>query len=136
MGVIPGNSHRTYQIIAPIPTHFRPATCEEVGCQAYANGWKTIVPSDSPQADYIRSGRSGRRCIESTGLDQISGGMVEFMFEPGQKCFGADKHVVPLERDPLFRVRESGQTITHTRPELWAEDMDEHLSNIRRIREG
>lgn len=136
MGVIPGNSHRTYQIVAPRSTHFRPATCEEVDCAAWRNGWKTLVPDDSPQAEYIRSGGSGRRYVESTGHADLAGGVAEFMFEAGQKCFAADKHVVPLEREPLFNVRENDLTRRHTRPELWAEDMDEHLSKIRRFREG
>lgn len=136
MGVIPGNTHRTYQIVAPVPTHFRPATCEEVDCAAWRNGWKTLVASNSDAALYIRSGASGRRFTEFNDSHDRSIGMTEFVFEPGQKCFAVDKHVVPLERDPLFRVRESGQTTTHVRADDWADDMSTHLDRVRRIREG
>lgn len=136
MGVIPGSQHRTYQIVAPISTHFRPATCEEVDCAAWRNGWKTIVASNSDAALYIRSGTSGRRYVESTRYVDQAAGLAAFVFEPGQKCFAADKHVVPLERDPLFRVREFGQTTTHVRADDWADDMSTHLDKVRRNREG
>ncbi len=62
--------------------------------------------------------------------------MVTFTFPAGQQCFRASEHVVPLERDPLFNVRENGLTRRHTRPELWTEDFSEHLDRVRKIREG
>lgn len=130
------NPYRTYQIVAPISTHFRPATCEEVDCDAYRHGWKTLVPSNSDQALYIRSGASGRRFIEVNDSCDETIGMTEFIFEAGQRCFGASKHVVPLERDPIFNVRENGLTRRHTRPELWTEDFAGHLDKVRRIKEG
>lgn len=128
------NPHRTYQIVAPKSTHFRLATCEEVNCDAWRNGWKTIVPADSPQAAYIKSGRSERQYVESAGS---GAGLIEFTFFAGQKCFAAGKHMVPLERDPLFRVRDgAGAPVTHARPEYWTEDLSAHLDKVRRIREG
>ena len=47
--------YKTYRAVAPVKTHFRPATCAEVDCQNYVNGWKTVVPSSSDHAQYIRS---------------------------------------------------------------------------------
>ncbi len=126
------NPYRTYQIVAPVSTHFRPATCEEVDCDAHKHGWKTLVPSNSDQALYIRSGASGRRFTEHA----LEGAVTEFIFEAGQQCFGASKHVIPLERDPIFNVRENGLTRRHTRPELWTEDFAGHLDTVRRIKEG
>ena len=134
MGIVPNlnpNHMRTYQIIAPVPTHFRKATCAEIQCRAHVNGWRTIVGADSPQAQYIRA-QSGRRFTERA----LEGSMTEFTFEAGQACFASDTHKVPLERDPFFRVRENGLTRTHTRPDLWTEDMAEHLDRIRSTREG
>lgn len=127
------NTYRTYQIIAPAATHFRPATCAEIQCGAHVNGWKTIVASDSPQAQYIRSGSSGRTYTAT----QPVLGMTEFVFPAGQQCFAASNHRVPLERDPLYRVRDGASApITHTRPELWTEDLAGHLDKVKRIREG
>lgn len=131
------NPYRTYQIVAPISTHFRPATCEEVDCDAYKHGWKTLVPSNSDQALYIRSGASGRRFTEVNDSYDRTIGMTEFVFPAGQQCFGASKHVIPLERDPIFRVRDGHSApITHARPELWTEDFAGHLDTVRRIKEG
>lgn len=148
---LPSQAYKTYQIIAPVPTHWRPATCEEVECVAWRNGWKTIVPSDSAQAQYIRSGASGRRFVESTGSRQLNEALVgllnealvEFMFEPGQRCFAAESHRVSLEREPLFVVRggdaranPTGERRVHSRAEDWQEDFAEHQDRIKRAREG
>lgn len=130
------NPYRTYRIVAPKSTHFRPATCEEIECDAWRNGWKTLVPSNSDQALYIRSGASGRRFTEVNDSYDQTIGMTEFIFEAGQRCFRASEHVVPLERDPLFSVRENGLTRHHTRADLWTEDFSEHLDKVRKIREG
>jgi len=124
------NPYRTYQIVAPKPTHFRPATCEEVDCANWRSGWVTMLPEGDARADYIRHA-SGRHFTEGR-----EAGMVTFTFPAGQKCFGAADHRVPLERDPLFNVRENGLTRRHTRPELWTEDFSEHLDRVRKIREG
>ncbi len=131
---IPGNMHQTFQILAPISTHYRQATCEEIECDAWRNGWKTIVPMNSEAAQYIRSGTSGRRYSEVTRIDST---MREFIFEPGQKCFAADKHRVPLEREPIFikRVGASGRML-HANAEDWRDDMSEQLDRIKEQREG
>lgn len=121
---------RTYQIVAPRSTHFRPATCAEMQCSGYVNGWKTVLPAGDPRVDYIRSA-SGRRFTEQAG-----DGIVTFAFEPGQQCFSSADHVISLERDPHFRVRENSLTRTHTRGDLWQEDFAGHLDKVKKIREG
>lgn len=135
---LPSQHFKTYEIIAPLKTHFRPATCEEFGCEAWRNGWRTIVPTDSGAAQYIRSGSSVRRFVESTGALELAGGMAEFMFSPGQKCFAADKHRVPLEREPLYVARGGDargnplrERRVHTRAQDWQEDFAGHLDRVR-----
>lgn len=139
---LPSQHFKTYEILAPLSTHFRPATCEEIECPAYVNGWKTIVPADSGAAQYIRSGTSGRRFVEAQSPYEIENGltdgMAEFIFEPGQKCFASDKHRVPLEREPLYIARGGDargnplrERRVHTRPEDWTEDFAEHLDKVR-----
>lgn len=88
-------------IVRPRPTHWRAATCEEVGCKHYREGWISVVPSDSMQAEYIRR-QSGRRFQE----DNAGDGLMRFTFEAGQKCF--QQHEAPIEREPLF-VRKTPQ---------------------------
>jgi hypothetical protein len=128
----PVQAYKTYGLKAPKATHWRKATCEEVRCPAWLNGWKTVVPSDSMQADYIRA-RSGRHFIETPA----GNGLAEFRFPAGQRCFGADKHVTPLEREPIYIVRDgdwrgnpTGRRRTHARGADWVDDFGTHQLRI------
>ena len=98
---LPAEAMKTYAIHAPISTHHRKATCQEVDCDAYAHGWKTVLDVTTDlgvrQAKYI-TGKSGRaHSVVNRGL------AVEFTFPAGQECFAS--HTVPLEREPLYVVR-------------------------------
>lgn len=98
---MPTQAYDTYRLVAPVNTHYRDATCVEVDCPNYINGWKTVVDTSSVlgarQAQYIRM-QSGR---SFTVME--SGPMVTFTFPAGQRCFSG--HKVPLEREPLYVVR-------------------------------
>lgn len=135
----PVTAFQTYELRAPAATHWRKASCKEVECAGYREGWRTIVPVDSPQAQYIRA-HSGRSFTEHTMIDLLT----EFTFPPGQQCFAADGHRVPLERDPLYIVRggdwrgnPTGMLRRHQRAEHWVEDFGEHqLKVARQIERG
>lgn len=126
------NEYRTFSISAPLSTHFRAATCEEAGCEAYQHGWLTRTVNDE-QADYIRR-HSGRSFTEDErGV---------FVFAPGQTCFAASHHRVRIERDELCVVRDgdwrgnpTGKTRTHTKPEFWVEEFAEHQDFLKTIQE-
>jgi len=82
---------------------FESADCRAVDCEAYAQGWTTMVDTSSElgqrQAHYIRKD-SGRHFTEQRqGPEEI----VVFQFYPEQKCFG--DHTRPIERDPRFILR-------------------------------
>ncbi len=131
---LPPASMKTYALAAPLATHFRPVTCEEVGCAAQAAGWRTVTDEATEigqrQAHYIRS-QSGRRYAETR-----EGALTVFTFEAGQRCFAA--HQLPLEREPLYLVRggdwrgnpRGTRTRIHQRPEDWVEDFAEHQQNL------
>lgn len=132
---------KTYQIVAPIPTHFRPATCREVECAGYVNGWRTTVLPDSPQANYIRR-NSGRQFSETKNSN--GDGTVVFTFPPGQTCFRASEHRVSLEREPLYVVSGGDArgnplrtpAVRH-RAADWVDDFAEHQQAIAdRIKQG
>src|SRR6266540_1077731 len=115
---------KTYSMVAPLSSHWRDATCEEVDCLNWRNGWKTFINTSTDlghrQIAYIRH-ECGRRFTEDR-----EGAAVVFTFSPGQRCFTA--HKVPLERDPLLLVRMGdwrgyGPTRVHQRPGDWIEDM-------------
>ena len=139
--VLPVTAYTTYQIAAPLSTHWRPATCAEVGCGAYRHGWRTPVDpttdKGAAQAYYIRS-VSGRRFVE----DRDESGRLVFTFEPGQQCF--TQHQQPLEREPIYlrrggdwRGNPTGEQLVHRRPEHWVEDFTEHQQRlVDRINQG
>jgi hypothetical protein len=118
-----------FRAIMPHQTHRREATCEEVDCRHYLKGWKTIVGTDTPQAVYIRKD-SGREFTE-----MIEGGLVTFIFPPGQTCFRG--HSFPTGRPPIFmRARPGQPPYIHTRGEDWIEDFGEELARAERMKEA
>jgi hypothetical protein len=131
---MPAGSYKTYQLAAPRSTHFRPATCADVDCEAYLFGWRTAVDVATDlgrrQADYIR--RAAKRAYTEDRVD----GLTVFIFEPGQQCFA--EHQVRLERPPLFIVRggdfrgdpRGEQPRYHSRPEFWVEDFATHQAGL------
>ena len=133
--MIPLLGAKTYRVHAPAG-HWRLATCQEVDCQAYARGWVTAVPGDSPQAAYIRSDRTRGHREEPPGPD----GVVRFVFGPGNRCFGSSHQVI--ERPPLLLVQPGAmlaRTDTgyrHTSVASWVDDFQTHLDAIRKERDG
>lgn len=101
---LPPTAVRSFTIKAPVSTHFRPATCAEIECPAWAHGWVTYIDEGDgqgrQQAQYIRA-RSERAFTERREPD----GRTAFVFKPGQRCFRSGDHRVPLEREPLFVAR-------------------------------
>jgi hypothetical protein len=131
--LLPVQAYKTYGIAAPRATHSRPATCAEVNCPAWKNGWKTIVPSVGVQADYIRGKTHGRHYTENSA----PGGLAEFVFPPGQPCFRSSQHTTTLHREPIFTLRGGdwrGQTSAplRMRSEDW---LDSFATNQQAIKD-
>ena len=134
---MPVGAYKTFQIVAPISTHFRKATCEEANCPHYLNGFRTRVDERTDlgqaQAHYIRK-QSGRRFTEER--DEV--GLTVFTFEPGQRCFNSDDHKVRLEREEIFLTRggdwrgnPTGERYRHTNPEFWTEEFSLHQEKLK-----
>lgn len=131
---------RSFRVVQPLATHFRPATCAEADCAAYLHGWVTKVDEGvdlgQRQAHYIRT-VSGRSFTE-----QREGALTAFEFEAGQTCFAPGAHQVPVGRDPLFVVRDGDwrgnprgtKARIHTSAENWRDDMGEQLDVIRDVK--
>lgn len=87
--------YRTFGGEAPLTTHFRRATCKEVNCAAYENGWsfnkKVLTPGD-----YYKVTHAGKRYREVT----IAPGETYLVFEAGQFCF--DRHRMRIQRPDIF----------------------------------
>lgn len=132
---LPAQAYKTYQVIAPISTHFRPATCSEVECRAHTQGWRTVIDEGTGmgqrQAHYIRKDSGRKFTEERTGLT-----MTTFVFEADQRCFTT--HQVRLGLPEHYLVRDGdhrGNPLgtkprRHTGPEEWLEDFSDHQDRI------
>ncbi len=112
---------KTYQIVAPLATHFRPASCREIECRGYMNGWKTTVLPGTPEHAQVLALR-GRYAF--TGPVRNEDGTDTFTFPAGQECFRRSQHRVPLEREPLYVVRTDGAVRRRERD--WVDDFATH----------
>lgn len=128
---LPVTAVQTYQVLAPLRTHFRKATCAEVDCPHHLHGWRSVLPSDDPRCDYIRHA-SGRRFTEV----KREGGLTEFRFHPGQDCFAAADHHVRLEREERFLIRSGDHRgnpdgrVTEVSCASWTDDFGEHQEKL------
>lgn len=134
---LPAHAFKTYGMAMPFSTHWRPASCDEYECDAWRSGWVTTVDLSADlgqkQADFMRRDRT-RRCHEQ----QVDMTTVKFVFGPGQTCFAAADHRVPLERPPLYVVsggdwRGNPRGVPqrrHQRAEDWVDDFATHQDKI------
>ena len=126
---------RTYALRAPLATHHRVASCDEVDCPNWRSGWRTVIDEATDlgqhQARYIRR-ESGRGFTE-----RREGALTVFEFEAGQQCFAS--HSRPLEREPIYLVRDGDQrgnprgtrARVHASGADWVDDMQESLDKTR-----
>jgi hypothetical protein len=98
--VLPPGAYQTYEATAPLATHWRAATCEEVGCKAYTQGWTTDVVPDSPDEQRMTA-TYGRRFL----VEKLENGFHRWHFPAGTVCFRVIFHKLPLERPAIFTVR-------------------------------
>jgi hypothetical protein len=129
------HDYKTYQIVSPLSTHWRPATCAEVECPEYTKGWKLRVEGLPPEMLHAAK-TSGRKFSE---LD-VTEAEHWLVFEAGQPCFRArmhrkllDKQEIFIARDGDFRGNPTGNVRRHTRAEHWLEDMNENQDRLERI---
>ena len=131
---------QTYVIDAPVGTHTRRASCEEVLCGAYQRGWRMKLDLTTDmgkrQAHYIKH-NSGRRYEI---VDQHDG-LVTLHFPAGQKCF--KEHQVRTDRPEIYLVKggdhrgnpRGQKTRVHTKPEHWVEDFQENTDRLKTLAE-
>ena len=127
--------YQTFSFLAPLETHWRDATCEEVDCQVSANGWITTVDENTDlglrQGSYIFH-HSGRAFTE-----KFVGDLTTYTFPPGEECF--TRHQIRADREPFYLKRHGdwrgyGNQQRYDKPEQWVDDFDNHLTKIERQR--
>ena len=129
------SAYKTYAVVSPLTTHLRPATCAEVDCPHYVNGWR--VRLESLTTDLQQAARnSGRKFVEQ----RVAEGETWLVFEAGQACFKAREHRTRIaDRPPLYVVRDGDhrgnprrtKARLHQRPEDWVESFAEHQQKLR-----
>jgi hypothetical protein len=127
------DAYKTYAVVSPLSTHFRPASCEEIGCPHYLNGWRVRVEGLSPQ-DIHAAKNSGRRWVEQ----RVAEGETWLVFEAGQSCFRVSTHRTRMDRPPLYVVRDGDhrgnprgtKARVHHSPANWLEDFAGHQQKI------
>lgn len=130
---MPPAAYKSYRIVAPRQTHFRPATCAEVDCPPYLNGWRVRVEGLDPQMLHDAK-TSGRRFTEL----HVAQGETWLVFEAGQPCFQAGEHKTRLDRPEFFVVQDGDhrgnprgtQARRHTNAADWVNDFAEHQAAL------
>lgn len=135
---LPASERKTFSILMPAETHWRKATCEEVACPRFLEGWKVRVELLTPQQKHGIK-RGGWRYLEHV----LGPGETWWEFEAGQRCFLAADHRIQLGKPQLYVVRDGDwrgnprrtPTHRHKRPETWVEQFAEHQDQLARARE-
>jgi len=130
----PAAAYQTFQIASPLETHWRPATCAEVNCEQHLHGWRVRLDGLS-DADRWAIHNSGRHFVRH----DVAAGETWLVFEPGQDCFAAAEHRVPLGKPELYVVRggdwrgnPTREFRQHTSAESW---VDEFAANQDKVAE-
>ena len=124
-------SYQTYAIRAPLQTHTRSATCEEVDCKYWRDGWTFRWLDLTEQEQYLVTHTRRRyRVIDFNGEKYLA-------FDPGQPCFNSGSHRLSLDR-PLFYYTGQGDRRVFTtrkaeklKPDSWRDRFGEQLTNLR-----
>ncbi len=131
--------YKTYQIVSPLQTHWRKATCAEIDCPHYINGWRVRVEGLPPEM--LHAARTAGRKYTELNVSENENWLV---FESGQPCFRAAEHRKLLDKQEIFVVRDgdhrgnpTGRVRKHVRGSDWQEDFAEHQEKIaKRIEQG
>ncbi len=124
-----GNGHILHRPRDSSLDFWRRATCAEVECPGYVHGFALRIDEATSlgqaQAAYLRADTSRRRAREYR--DEV--GLTVFEYAPGQRCTSDsdDEHRVPVERDPLFILRDPSRgrrQVGHTR---WLDTLHENV---------
>ena len=121
---------RHYKMISPIKTHFRQATCAEIGCPLWATGW--ITPVDESTPDGKKTGQYLRAKYRGGFIEKQENGLTLFRFLPERvPCFNSSQHRIRSDQPPiLLRTADDHQPYQHKNIVEWVEDFSEHQTRL------
>ncbi|MGD9749788.1 MAG: hypothetical protein AB7W59_02215 [Acidimicrobiia bacterium] len=130
------NGHILHRPHDPALDYWRRATCAEVECPGYVHGFVLRIDETTPlgqaQAAYLRADTSRRRAREY----RDEAGLTVFQYAPGQRCTSDadDAHRVPVEREPLFILRDPRQGRRQVEPMQWVDTLHENVDRFATLR--
>lgn len=135
--LLPAHQRKTYSISAPIQTHTRRATCDEVDCVKLANGWDTILDESTTDGQFNAATIRALRGYQYTS-EINAAGLTVYHFGPGQQCFegASGRHRVPLDRPEFFVVRGGDHRgnprgdFVERSADNWLDDLYTHTGKI------
>ncbi len=134
---VPVDKMLTHAILAPVATHWRKATCAEVDCAHWRQGWGLRTAGlDAASVDAAK--RSGRRFV----VEHDENGAEVLMFGSDQPCFRASEHRVRADRPELFVMRRGDhrgnpdprgtKPLLFSGADAWKDSLGTTLDNLRR----
>lgn len=133
---LPVHVMTSYELHQPFETHYRIASCQEVDCADFHNGWQ--LGYDLSEEVKVEAANTLAIIARKRGMIfsyQTLGTVVTFTFQAGQECFKT--HRISLERDPFaikrsgdWRGNPRGESYTHTNLDNWVEDFQLHQDKL------
>lgn len=136
---LPPGAMQTYEIDAPLETHWRSATCEEVECAAYLQGWTSDVPPDSDGEARIKSTYDSEIRRGQVTTTVTPEGFTRYHFPAGTPCFRRIWHKLPLERPGIYTLRTGdwrgtdGIIRTFNSGDEWVDSFATHQDGIKKL---
>lgn len=131
-----------FVVDAPLETHWRDASCEEVECQFWRAGFTSVLDTAQERhrdiIAWLDSGATGLQFVKVRKADTL----MEIHFPPGQQCLESRlpyakqgrPHRVRLDRLAHFSQQTaSGVLRVFDRPEHMTECMNEERAQLERL---
>lgn len=135
--LMPAQSYKTYGMSMPLQSHWRRATCDEVLCEPYRNGFASTfdLSTDLGQRQFAFCKADKDR---SYTLQRVSQTVVKLVYKPGTPCFNRQSHRVQMGRPPVLYVAEGDfrgnprriPARVHQSGENWVEDFSGHVDKL------
>lgn len=129
---LPIGAYKTYNIATPLKTHWTAATCAQVDCPHYLNGWALRVEHVSAEDLYLAK-TAGRKYDTM----RVAEGENYLVFEAGQPCFKAGTHMRRLEREEVYSIRTGDwrgdpthRGLQQVSSQSWVDDSGENQRNL------